>query len=85
MKRHCPRCSAAVPMPRPSSRDERDLVSKGNFERLKKACSPKYLKDKVRIFEDKFTEEDIDRFVKEGWTPWSHRSYKQSAPDKVWI
>ena len=84
VKRCCPRCSAAIPMPRPSSHSEDDLVSKSNFEALAKCGSPKLKQGKIKLFEGKYSEADIERFVKEGWTPWSHRPYKQSSPEHKW-
>lgn len=84
VKRYCPRCSAAIPMERPSSHLGYDVVSKSNYERLKKAGSLKVKSDKIKVFDKKLTEEDVERVVKAGWTPWSHRSYKQSAPDIKW-
>lgn len=84
VKRYCPKCSAAIPMERPPSSSAIDIVSKSNYDRLKKYGSPKLAHNNVHIYEDKLTEEDIEKVVKEGWTPWSHRSYKQSAPDNKW-
>lgn len=85
VKRYCPKCSAAIPMTRPSSHDEYDLASKGNAMRLEKMRSPKHMQGKIRIFDGKFSEGDIEKAVKEGWSPWDHRSYKQNAPDRKWI
>lgn len=82
VKRCCPNCSAAIPMPRPSSHNDYDLVSKGNAEKLKEVSSPRYLRGKTRIFDKKLTREDIARYSKD-WTPWSHRSYKQYAPNII--
>jgi hypothetical protein len=84
VKRCCPRCSAAIPMARPSSHSECDLVSKSNFEALAKCGSPKFKQGKIKLFEGKYTEADIESAVKEGWTPWSHRPYKQSSPEYKW-
>lgn len=84
VKRYCPMCSAAIPMPRPSSHRESDMVSISNAKRLKESGSPKYLNEKLEIFDKKITEDDIEKVVKQGWTPWSHRSYKQCAPDIKW-
>ena len=84
VKRYCPRCSGAIPMERVSSHVGYDLVSPENAERLKACGSPKFLQGKYKIFSKKLTEQDIERVVKEGWTPWSHRPYKQSGPETKW-
>ena len=84
VKQYCPRCSAAIPMERPSSSSGCDIVSKSNYENLKKIGSLKLKQDKINVFDKKLTEEDVEKVVKEGWTPWSHRSYKQSSPDVKW-
>ncbi|MDD4910447.1 MAG: radical SAM protein [Candidatus Omnitrophica bacterium] len=81
VKRHCPMCGAAIPMPRPSSGAASDMVSKSNALRMEKAKAPKYLQGKVNIFDKKITEEDIQKAVKKGWTPWSHRDFKQCTPE----
>lgn len=84
VKRYCPRCSGAIPMERVSSHAEYDLISQGNAERLKNCGSPKFLQGKYKIFSKKLTEKDIEKTVKGGWTPWSHRPYKQSGPETKW-
>lgn len=82
--RYCPMCSAAIPMHRPDNKEKFDLVSKSNAARLEKVGSPKYKKGKVKIIDKKFTEEEIKKVVAEGWYPWQHRKFKQSAPDVIW-
>lgn len=85
VKRYCPKCSAAIPMPGESSHAEYDLISKTNAKKLAEVHSPKFLKGKFKISNVKYCERDIKKFVKEGWTPWSHRPYKQSGPDTKWV
>ena len=82
VSRYCSNCSAAIPMPRPSSHEESDLISKSNAVRLEKANSPKYRKGKMKLFDKVLTKEDIEKLSVE-WTPWSHRSYKQCTPDLI--
>jgi hypothetical protein len=84
VKRYCPRCSGAIPMERVSSHANYDLISKKNAERLKALKSPKFLRGGYKIFDKKLSERDIQRVIKNGWTPWSHRPYKQSSPGKKW-
>ncbi len=93
MEEYCPRCSACLPMPMiPNNHEHRDHLSPGNFQRLKKAMSPKILQERYVI-------EDIDkltRFAKAAdgipgphrgsfkkfpmWTPWNYRSGVYNAP-----
>jgi hypothetical protein len=80
VRRYCPQCSAAIPMPRVSSHADFDFVSESNLRRLEEAGSPRRLKGKIKIFDRKFTEEDIREFKKD-WVPWRHRSYKQCTPE----
>jgi len=84
VKRYCPRCSGAIPMERVNSHADYDLVSKKNAEQLKVCSSPKFLRGDYKIFDKKLTEKDIERVVRSGWTPWSHRPYKQSGPETKW-
>jgi hypothetical protein len=84
VKRYCPNCGGAIPMERVSSHVAYDLVSPKNAERLKGLDSPKFAKGSYKIFNQKLTEKDIEETVKAGWTPWSHRPYKQCSPEKKW-
>jgi hypothetical protein len=82
VKRYCPKCSAAIPMPGVSSHAKYDIVSKTNANRLEKLNSPKYKSRLYELRDAHYTEDDIEKFIIAGWTPWSHRPYKQCAPDK---
>lgn len=82
VKRYCPNCGAAVPMSGVDAHAPYEIVSKSIAERLKKSESPKFLSGNYKLVDMKLTEADIEKTVKEGWTPWSHRPYKQNAPDK---
>jgi len=84
VKRYCSRCSGAIPMERVDAHAKYDLISQGNADKLKKIGSPKFKKGNYKLFTGKLTEEDINKKIKEGWTPWSHRPYKQSNPDTKW-
>lgn len=85
VKRYCSKCSGAVPMPGVSSHANYDPVSKTNAKRLEEINSPRYLKGNFKLVDVKYTEDDIDKFVKQGWTPWCHRPYKQSSPEVQWV
>lgn len=82
MKRYCPNCSAAIPMERQNAHDDFDKVSKSVAEKLKIFESPKFLRGKYKLVDLKLTEEDIEKTVGEGWTPWSHRPYKVDGKGK---
>jgi len=82
VKRYCQDCSAAIPMSRPSSHGECDLISKSIANKLEKVKSPRYLQGKTKIQDRILTNEEIIEYRKT-WTPWSHRSYKQYTPDLI--
>ncbi|MEK9182973.1 MAG: radical SAM protein [Patescibacteria group bacterium] len=82
VKRYCPNCSAAIPMERQNAHDRYDKVSSSVAEKLKKVSSPKFLRGDFKLVDLHLSEADIEKTVKDGWTPWSHRPYKQSAPGK---
>lgn len=82
VKRYCPKCGAAVPMPATDSHVEYDMISESNFKRLEKIHSPKFLRGHFKLLDKKYSEKDIEKIVKAGWTPWSHRPFKQYSPDK---
>jgi hypothetical protein len=81
-ERYCVNCSAAIPMPRYSAHGKKDLVSKSIAEKLKKSGSPKYLKGETELFNEIISKEKVDEYSKT-WMPWSHRPFKQFAPDCI--
>lgn len=85
VKRYCTKCSAAIPMRGVSSHASYDVISPTNAKRLEEVGSPRYLKGSFKVANFKLTEQDIEQVVKEGWTPWSHRPYKQCGPDERWV
>ncbi len=85
VKRYCVNCSAAIPMKGVSSHVDYDVISESNAKKLKKVMSPKYVKGNYKTSRIKLTEADIEKSVKEGWTPWSHRPYKQVGPEERWV
>lgn len=84
VKRYCPECGGAVPMPRVSAHADYDLISKKKAERLRKLGSPKFCRGNYKIFDRKLTEKDVEEIVRLGWTPWSHRPFKQTNPETIW-
>jgi len=85
VKRYCTKCGASIPMPGISSHADYDLISKTNAKRLEEINSPRYKNGHFKICESKYSEKDIEKIIKLGWTPWSHRPYKMSAPDIKWV
>jgi hypothetical protein len=79
IERSCRRCSAAIPMPRPSHNADKDLVSPSVYEQLVQLNSPRAKRGNVELFHQKFTKEMIEELQKD-WTPWSHRPFKQLTP-----
>ncbi len=79
VERYCINCSAAVPMERPRSKSEKDMVSPGNAARLEALGSPRYRKGNIEIFDRSFSREEIEE-VRKDWKPWSHRAVIQEAP-----
>jgi len=79
VKRYCVNCSAAIPLEIGSSSSPCDLVSKGNAERLKQIKSPKFLCNKMRIYDKKYTKEDYEENVKD-WKPGYFRDFVQHEP-----
>lgn len=82
VKRYCPNCSAAIPLPPNSGQAPYDVVSESILKKLKKVGSPKVARGGFKLLKKKYTEKDIEKIVKAGWTPWSHRPYKQTSPEK---
>lgn len=82
----CGKCSGAIPMPSFSDgrggRDgpTHDYVSPGNYERLIAAGSPKAQRGHVRIWDRKFTREDIEA-AKPGWNPRGFRDFVAHGPE----
>jgi hypothetical protein len=71
-------------MPGVSSHAVYDVISPSNAKRLKEIDSPKFNAGRYEIRDVTYNEDQIEDFVRRGWTPWSHRPYKQCAPDKKW-
>jgi hypothetical protein len=73
VRRYCPKCSAALPLERPSNQEVQDVVSRLNYERLLALGSPKVLEGKVQIFEKKLRRNEILQQLG-GWCPWDYLS-----------
>jgi hypothetical protein len=82
VERYCAKCSAAIPMERPRSKSDKDMVSPGNAKRLEDVGSPRYNKGNIEIFDKSFSREEIEA-AREDWKPWVHRTVIQEAPMSV--
>jgi len=82
VKRYCPNCSAAIPMPGIDAHSSYEYASKSIADKLKELGSPKFLRGQVKIYDKKFTREEIEKNAK-NWMPWSHRPFKQFTPDLI--
>src|SRR3989338_7290862 len=60
VQRYCPKCSAAIPIPSYSDKAKHDLVSKSNFERLKRVMSPKYFAGNATLYDKEITVKDLE-------------------------
>lgn len=68
VKRYCPKCSAALPLERPSNQEPKDTISALNYQRLLALGSPKVLEGKVQIFKKKLERNEIIR-QSDSWHP----------------
>ena len=48
-----------------------DYVSIGNFNRLKALKTPRFLKKRVKLIQDRYSEAQLEKLSK-GWEPWNH-------------
>ena len=88
VKKACPNCSAAVPLPKVS--DGRggkdgpttDWISQSVAEKLELARSPKYLREQVKIVDFKYTREDREKYGKD-WHPSHYRGFVAHGPEDV--
>ena len=71
-KRYCYRCGASVPFHSVFLEENIDYVSLRNFNRLRKLETPRFLKKRVKLIQDCFSEEKLQKLSRE-WEPWNHR------------
>lgn len=92
VKRYCPRCSAALPMPRPNNHERRDTVSRDNALLLEKLRSPKFLEGGCVVVNVKEVAEYLrgcdgtpgpvrgSLLSRPEWTPWNYRTQVWHGP-----
>jgi hypothetical protein len=88
VRRYCPKCSAAIPLERPSNQEAKDGVSRRNYERLLDLGSPKALQEKVQVIEEKLEKEDIVEQL-HSWRPWDYLCgsgrKRHLEPDEIFL
>ena len=82
VERYCVNCSAAVPLPPKYDILGKDLVSPNIAKILKDKNSRRCSKGNIKVFEETFSNADIEENSK-GWMPWSHRDFKQYSPELI--
>lgn len=76
VRRYCKNCSGALPMEKHYLHQDYDLVSPNIYKKLKKVKSPKLLGGKVKVFDKKITNKDIQN-IQNKWTPWEYLGITQ--------
>lgn len=89
VKRYCPMCSGALPFVRFRNQGEKDVVSKGNLERLLAVQSPKAIRGDVIVYDRSVTAEDVHKQEKD-WKPWQYlgslfKRKKNLKIDELWL
>jgi len=71
IERYCYNCGAALPYPAVSNKEGKDYVSISNYKRLAELKTPRFLKERVKLVNEKYTVEQIKEFEKD-WQPWNY-------------
>jgi len=71
IERYCYNCGAALPYPSVSIKEGKDFVSISNYKLLEKLQTPRFLKNRIKLIEKKYTIEEIKEFAK-NWQPWDY-------------
>jgi hypothetical protein len=71
VKRYCYNCGVALPMPSRLNKEGKDYVSISNYKRLQDLNSPRFLKDRVKLVEEKYSRAQVEEFAK-NWQPWNY-------------
>lgn len=80
VRRYCPKCGGAIPLEKQSDHEEYDLISTSSAIRLEEVKSPRFLKGRVKIFDEKFRLEELQRRL-EGWEPQKYRTFVAHRPE----
>jgi hypothetical protein len=71
IERYCYYCSAAVPLPSISNKEDKDYVSISNYCRLQKIKSSKFMDKRINLFDKKYSKKRIMELAKD-WHPWEY-------------
>lgn len=80
IKRHCYRCGAPVPFHSVFLKENIDYVSISNFNRLKDLKTPRFLRKRVKLIQDCYSEQQLQESAL-GWEPWNH----SGKDGKMWL
>ncbi|TKB23977.1 radical SAM protein [Desulfopila sp. IMCC35006] len=70
--RYCYLCGAVVPFINPLVKDQTDYASASNYNRLKALQTPRFVRNRVQLFEDRYDEARIGSLLNQ-WKPWDHK------------
>lgn len=71
VERYCYWCGAALPFPPVLNKEGKDYISITNYNRLKALNTPRFLKNRLKLVEEKYTVDQIREFS-QNWRPWEY-------------
>lgn len=71
VQRYCYKCGIALPMPPRLNKEGVDYVSFNNYKRLEELKSPKFLKNCVRLVDERYSKAEVEEFARD-WQPWDY-------------
>jgi len=80
IKRYCYVCGASVPFHSVFVKENKDYVSISNFNRLKDLETPRFLKNRVKLIQDSYSNSQLKKSM-QGWEPWRH----VGKNEKMWL
>jgi hypothetical protein len=80
MKIACSRCGAPVPFSSVLVDEDKDYVSISNYNRLKALNTPRFLKNRIALIQDRYDAEQIKE-LSQNWKPWDHWNVGDTWPN----
>ena len=80
IKAACSRCGAPVPFSTVLVEEDKDYVSISNYNRLKALNTPRFLRDRIKLIQDRYGAEQIKE-LSQNWKPWDHWNGGDAYPD----
>lgn len=71
VSRYCYKCGITLPMPPCFNKEGKDYVTISNYKRLEELGSPRFLKNRVTLINERYTRAQIEAFAKD-WRPWEY-------------